>query len=124
MRNAIGDVSPSQNRGFSLVEVAVAVALLSIATVVSLPRFNRPASHEPASAAMKVKLLDLIRSNPAGGTSSVLTDWGGFAAVTEPNSRVIANTRAPSGEKCASPDFAVQSAKNAAAGAKPKINGW
>jgi prepilin-type N-terminal cleavage/methylation domain-containing protein len=120
MPTTIADLSPSRSKGFSLVEVALAVALLSIAAAFSLPRFNRLASHEPA---VKIKLMDVIRGYPGGGTSSVLVNWGGFAPAPEPNSPAIANTRAPSGEKCAPPDFAAQSAKNAAAGAKQKING-
>jgi prepilin-type N-terminal cleavage/methylation domain-containing protein len=123
MRNAIAEVSPSRSKGFSLVEVATAVALLSIATAFSLPRFNRLASHEPPSAAAKVKLMDLIRGYPASGTSSVLVNWSGFTPAAEPNSLAAANTRAPSGGKCAPPDYAVQSAKNAAAGSKLKNNG-
>jgi hypothetical protein len=67
--------------------------------------------------------MDLVRGYPAGGTSSVLVNWGGFAPSAEPNSPAIANTRAPSGGKCAPPDYTAQPAQNAAAGAKPKIDG-
>ena len=74
------------NKGFSLIEVAVAVALLSIATAFSLPRVNRlailaavdaphldahsaypqhpaPGSEAPP-AAVKVKLINLILGSP------------------------------------------------------------
>jgi len=151
MRNASADVSPSRNQGLSLVEVAVAVALLSIATAFSLPRFHRLASHEPSSAAaassttynfapsaytpplvpgveppsaaVKVKLMDLIRGHPVSSTGSVLANWGGFASASEPNSSAIANIHAPSGGKCTSPDYPDAHGEKRAAGAQLRING-
>ena len=150
MPNAIVDLAPSRNKGFSLVEVAVAVALLSIAAALSLPRFNRLAQHERSaavapsatqsiapsansphpmpgvetpSAAVKVKLLDLIRAYPASGSSRVLINWSGFAPATEPNFPAIAKTDAPSGGKCSLPDYAARSPKSAAAGANLTTTG-
>jgi prepilin-type N-terminal cleavage/methylation domain-containing protein len=151
MRNAIADASPSRNKGFSLVEVAVAVALLSIATAVSLPRFNRlviqdrssaadtpTATHnvapsadtprpvpgvESPSAAVKPKLIDLIRGYPARDSSRVLTNWSGFAPAPEPNFPAVAKIKSPSGDKCAARDDATRSTKNAVAGANLDTHG-
>jgi hypothetical protein len=149
MRNDIAGGSPLRNKGFSLAGVAVAVALLSIVTAFSLPRLSRLASHARSSAAaaenaaqnfpptayaphqlpgveppaaVKIKLMDVILGYPAGA-SSVLTNWGGFSPAREPNLPAIAKSDAPSGDKCALPDSATISAKNAAAGAKHKTNG-
>lgn len=142
-------VPPSRYKGFSLIEVAVAVALLSIATAFSLPRVNRLASHalviapdaphndapgaypqhpapgaEAPSGAVKVKLINLIRGYPANGTGRVLIDWGGFATTAEPNFHALTKAEAPSGEKCSPSGDAPQSAKSAAARANLATNTW
>jgi prepilin-type N-terminal cleavage/methylation domain-containing protein len=49
MQSTLVAAFPSRHTGFSLVEVAVAIALLGIATAFSLPRFNHPANHAPPS---------------------------------------------------------------------------
>jgi prepilin-type N-terminal cleavage/methylation domain-containing protein len=140
---------PSRYKGLSLVEVAVAVALLSIATAFSLPRVNRPASHaqvvaleaphndapsahpqHPAagadvpSGAVKAKLINLIRGYPASGTGRVLSEWGGFATTAEPNFHALTQKDAPSGEKHSPPGDAPQLVKSAAAGTNLGTNGW
>ncbi len=134
------------NKGFSLIEVAVAVALLSIATAFSLPRVNRlailaavdaphldahsaypqhpaPGSEAPP-AAVKVKLINLILGSPANGTGRVVIDWGGFATTAEPNFHALAKTDAPSGKKDFLSGDAPQSAKSAAASTNLETNGW
>jgi len=137
-------VSRSRNKGFSLIEVAVAVALLSVATAFSLPRINGLAIHAPvvalhidapsayrqsapgseaSRAAVKVKLINLILGHPANGTGRVLTDWGGFATTAEPNFHALTKTDAPSGEKYSPSGDAPQSAKSAAARANLETNG-
>lgn len=142
-------VSPSRNKGFSLIEVAVAVALLSIATAFSLPRINRLARHAPMvaldaphndapgaypqtpaagaevpSGAGRVKWINLIRGYPANGTGSVLSDWGGFATTAEPSFHALAKADAPSGENYSPSRDAPQSAKSAAAHTNPGTNSW
>jgi prepilin-type N-terminal cleavage/methylation domain-containing protein len=142
-------VPPSRYKGFSLIEVAVAVALLSIATAFSLPRVNRLASHAPVvaldaphndaqiayrqhlaagaevpSGAVKLKLINLIRGYPANGTGSVLSEWGGFATTAEPNFHALTKADAPSGEKYSPSGVAPQSAKSAAARTNFETNGW
>jgi prepilin-type N-terminal cleavage/methylation domain-containing protein len=141
MRTTIACAFPSRDKGFSLVEVAVAVALLSIATVFSLPSVNRLASRAPIvapdaphnvapcvypqhpapgaeslSGAVKFKLIDLIHGYRANGAGRVPTDWGGFATTDEPNFHALASTDAPSGENCSASGYAPQLAKSAAAG--------
>jgi prepilin-type N-terminal cleavage/methylation domain-containing protein len=138
-------VSRSRNKGFSLIEVAVAVALLSIATAFSLPR-NRLAIHAPVDAphndassaypqhlapgseappaAVKVKLINLLLGYPANGTGRVLIDWGGFATTAEPNFHALTKADAPSGRKYSPSGDAPQSAKSAAARANLETNGW
>jgi prepilin-type N-terminal cleavage/methylation domain-containing protein len=138
MRITVADAASSRNKGFSLVEVAVAVALLSIATAFSLPRVNRLASHLPAvsqnappdvapSAArppsgVKVKLLNLIHGFPARGTGRVIIDWGDFGTGTEANFHAPATSSAPSGEKTAAFADTPQSGKSAAAGPNLETN--
>lgn len=142
-------VSPSRNQGFSLIEVAVAVTLLSIATAFSLPRINRLASHAPVvalnaphndapspypqhpaagaevpSGAVRVKLINLIRGYPANGAGRVLSDWSGFATPIEPNFQALTKADTPSGEKYSPSRDAPQSAKSAAARTILKTNGW
>lgn len=132
MRITVADAAPSRNKGFSLVEVAVAVALLSIATAFSLPRVNRLASHLPAVAqnappnvapsaapppsGVKVKLLNLIHGHPANGTGRMIIDWGDFGTSTEPNFHTLATSNAPSGEKTSASAHTPRSGKSAAAG--------
>jgi prepilin-type N-terminal cleavage/methylation domain-containing protein len=138
-------VSRSRNKGFSLIEVAVAVALLSVATAFSLPRINRLAIHaavdaphtdapsaypqhsapgsEAPPAAMKVKLINLILGYPANGTGRVLIDWGGFATTAEPNFHALTKADAPSGKKDSHSGDAPQSAKSAATSANLETNG-
>jgi len=151
MRNAIADVSTSRNKGFSLVEVAVAIALLSIATAFSFPPLNRLAGHqrfslaaapsathstalstftprlvsgvEPPSVAPKVKLMDLIRGYPASGIGRELINWSALAPAAEPNFLAIAKAEAPSGGQCSPRAYATQSAKSAPAGANFNTNG-
>jgi prepilin-type N-terminal cleavage/methylation domain-containing protein len=123
-------VPQSRNKGFSLVEVAVAVALLSIATAFSLPRINRLATHAP------VVVLDAPHNDAhsvypqhpapgtANGTGRVLIDWGGFATTAEPNFHASTKADALSGEKYSPSGAAPQSAKSAAARANLATNGW
>ena len=142
-------VSPSKYKGFSLIEVTVAVALLSIATAFSLPRVNRLASRAPVialdaphidahsaypphpapdaegpPAAVKVKLINLILGYPANGTGRVVIDWGGFATTAEPNFHALSKADALSGKKYSSSGDAPQSAKSAAASTNLETNGW
>jgi prepilin-type N-terminal cleavage/methylation domain-containing protein len=142
-------VPPSRYKGFSLIEVAVAVALLSIATAFSLPRVIRLARHAPVvaldaphndapgayprhsavgaevtSGAVRSKLINLIRGYPANDTGRVLTDWGGFATAGEPNFHALTKADALSGEKYSPSGDAPQSAKSAAARTNLKTNGW
>jgi prepilin-type N-terminal cleavage/methylation domain-containing protein len=142
----ISCVSRSRNKGFSLIEVAVAVALLSIATAFSLPRVNRLAIHAPVDAphidapsaypqhrapgseappaAVKAKLINLILGYPANGTGRVVIDWGGFATTAEPNFHALTKADAPSGEKYSPSGDAPQSAKSAAASTNLETHGW
>ncbi len=139
-------VSRSRNNGFSLIEVAVAVALLSIATAVSLPRINRLAIHaavdaphhdapgaypqhsapgsEAQPAAVKVKLINLILGYPANGTGRVPIDWGGFATTADPSFHALTKADAPSGRKYSPSGDAPQSAKSAAASTNLATTGW
>jgi prepilin-type N-terminal cleavage/methylation domain-containing protein len=139
-------VSRSRNKGFSLIEVAVAVALLSIATAFSLPRVNRLAIHaavdashhdapsaysqhpapgfEAPPAAAKVNLINPILGYPTNGTGRVLIDWGGFATTAEPNFHALTKADAPSGRKYSPSGDAPQSAKSAATSANLETNGW
>ena len=132
MRITVSDVAPSRSRGFSLIEAAVAVALLSIATAFSLPRLHRlanmpvaeqnaphnvvPAAAPPPSAG-KVKLINLIHGRPANSTGRVFIDWGDFGSRTELNSPALANSDAPSGEKAPTSVSTQRSGKSATAGA-------
>jgi prepilin-type N-terminal cleavage/methylation domain-containing protein len=144
----ISCTSPSRNKGFSLIEVAVAVALLSIATAFSLPRVNRLASRAPVvvpdaphndapsayphpapgseapSGLVKVRLINLIRGYPANGSGRVLIDWAGFATTAQPSFHALTKTVAPSGEKCSPSGDEPQSAKSTAAGTNLETNGW
>jgi prepilin-type N-terminal cleavage/methylation domain-containing protein len=139
-------VSRSRNKGFSVIEVAFAVALLSIATAFSLPRVNRLAIHAPVDAphndapsaypqhpapgadappaGVKVKVINLILGYPANGTGRVLIDWGGFATTTEPNFHALTKADAPSGRKYFPTGDAPHSAKSAAASANLETYGW
>jgi len=139
MRITVSDVAPSRNKDFSLVEVAAAVALLSIAIAFSLPRVNRLASHLPPMAqnaphnaapsttpppgAVKVKLINLIRGYPANGTGRVFIDWGDFGISTEPNFNALAKSDAPSGEKPSASVDTRRSGKSGAAGPNLERNG-
>jgi prepilin-type N-terminal cleavage/methylation domain-containing protein len=148
MRTTISSASPSRNKGFSLLEVAAAIALLSIATAFSLPRVNRLASRTPIVApdaphnaapcaypqhptpgagyrpgAVKFKLIDLIHGYPANGAGRVPSDWGGFATTDEPDFHALTSTDAPSGENCSASGYAPQFTKSAAAGANLNTNG-
>jgi prepilin-type N-terminal cleavage/methylation domain-containing protein len=49
MQSTLADGSPSRHAGFSLIEVAVAIALLSIAAAFSLPGLNHLANPAPRS---------------------------------------------------------------------------
>jgi prepilin-type N-terminal cleavage/methylation domain-containing protein len=120
MQSTLANGSPSRHTGFSLVEVAVAIALLSIAAF-SLPRLNHLANHAPrsevvapsaqpsnaaqtspsqhrassaapSSAAAKGKIFKLMLGyrEPRTNGGTVLIDWGGFATHAD----------AVSGNKC------------------------
>ena len=52
MQSKLAHVFPSRHSGFSLVEVALAIALLGLATAVSLPRFNHLANRAPPAEAL------------------------------------------------------------------------
>jgi len=126
--------------------MTIAVALLSIATAFSLPRFHRLANHvQPAdvaaptalrrnaapgaapqvsassakvpSASVKTKIIDLLHGYPDPTVSgNVLMNWSGFAANAEPKFHVLAKADAPSGGKCAEASGPPQSAKTAPPG--------
>ncbi|MGO9949071.1 MAG: type II secretion system protein [Steroidobacteraceae bacterium] len=115
-------MSRSRNKGFSLIEVAVAVALLSIATAFSLPRINRLAIHATVDAPHH-DAPSAYPQHPAPGTGRVLIDWGGFATTAEPSFHALTKADAPSGKKDSLSGDAPQSAKSAAASTNLETNG-